>query len=190
MFKKFAMLFCGVCTIVAVTSCGGGDLGGGVGEFTTVNATAVSTAGTLESDILTGNTCSDTGSTGGTIESDYVDVDFTSTAQFSTGALDLVVSKITIQYRPKNSTTPDIPDYFVNTAQTVQPDTTVTIPVPVLTRGQKMDLLTRTTLPMPVCSATNFLYYVDIIFEVSEPGGNGKVRSVTAKMDLDVADSI
>lgn len=191
MFKKFAMLFCGVCTIVAITSCGGGDLGGGVGEFTTVNATAVAQTGRFESDIVTGNTCSDSASTGGTVETDNVDVDFTSTAQFSSGALNLVISKITIQYTPTGinaATTPDIPDTFFNTTRTVAPDSTVTIPVQVLTEAQKIALMERTTLPMPLCSATVFEYYVDIIFEVSEPGGNGKVRSITAKTNLAVAD--
>lgn len=189
MFKKFAMLFCGVCTIVALTSCGGGDLGGGVGEFTTVNATAVAKTGRFESDIVTGNTCSDSASTGGTVETDNVDVDFTSTAQFASGALNLVISKITIRYTPVNAaTTPGIPDTFLNTTQTVAPDSTVTIPVPVLTEAQKMALLNRTTLPMPLCSGTVFEYYVDIIFEASEPGGNGKVRSITAKTNLAVAD--
>lgn len=195
MFKRFGLFLCGVCTIAALTSCGEEELGGGIGEFTTVNATAVATTGTLESDILTGNTCSDTdaSSTGGNVETDNVDVDFTSTAQFTTGALNLAIGKITIRYTPAPGGTapaPAIPDSFLNFNQVVAPNSTVTIPVPILTRDQKILLLNRATSPMPLCSGTTFRYYVDIIFEVSEPGGNGKLRNITAKTNLDVADSI
>lgn len=187
MFGRLVQLFCLAFAIFALSSCGGGDLGGGIGEFATVNATAVAKTGRLESDIVTGNTCTDV-STGGTIETDNVDVDFTSTPQFNDGALNLVVTRITVHYTPANSATPAIPDAFLNTNQTVSPGSTVTFPIPVLTETQKIALLDRTTLPMPVCSSTVFEYYVDIVFETTEPGGNGKTRNITAKMNLAVAD--
>ncbi|WP_236026756.1 hypothetical protein [Geomonas diazotrophica] len=175
--------------MAALTSCGGGDIGGGVGEFTTVSASAVAKTPRLESDVVKGNSCSTSGSTGGTIETDAIDVDFTSTQLYSSGALNLVISKVTVHYTPVNrATTPDIPDYFLNTSQTVAPGTTATISVPILTDAQKIALLDRTTLPMPLCSSTVFEYYVDIIFEASEPGGNGKVRTIVAKTNLAVAD--
>lgn len=188
MFKKFAQLFCLASTLVALSSCGGGDLGAGIGEFATVNATAVAKTPRLESDILTGNACT-TVSTGGTIETDNVDVDFTSTPQFATGALNLVVTRITVHYLPANpATTPALPDSFLNTNQTVAPGSTFTFTVPVLTEAQKTALLNRTTSPMPLCSSTVFEYYVDIIFETTEPGGIGKTRNITAKMNMAVAD--
>lgn len=193
MFKKISSLVCIASAVVALASCGGGDLGGGVGEFTTVTATARVTTPSFESDILTDNTCTDGVSTGGTVVTDNVDVDFTSTAQFTTGALNLAISKITIRYTPAPGGTvaaPAIPDSFLNFNETVVPDETVTIPVPILTRDQKILLINRATQAMPACTATTFRYYVDVIFEVSEPGGNGKVRSITAKTNLDVADSI
>ncbi|ACH38569.1 lipoprotein, putative [Citrifermentans bemidjiense Bem] len=187
MFRKIAQLFCLASAIVALSSCGGGDLGGGIGEFATVNATAVPKTARLESDIVTGNACT-TVSTGGTVKTDNVDVDFTSKPQFTTGALNLEVTRITIHYIPANPATPAIPDTFLNTNQTVAPGSTFTFTVPVLTEAQKTALLNRTTLPMPLCSSTVFEYYVDIIFETTEPGGIGKTRNITAKMNLAVAD--
>lgn len=189
MFKRFALLACSVCVVAALTSCGAGDIGGGVGEFTTVNASATALTNRLESDIVTGNSCSTSVSTGGTVETDNVDVDFTSTSLYSTGALKLVISRITVQYTPVNpATTPDIPDTYLTMSQPVDPGTTTTISVPVLTEAQKVALMERTTLAMPLCSSTVFEYYVNIIFEASELGGNGEVHNVTARMNLAVAD--
>ncbi|QWV92019.1 hypothetical protein KP004_12375 [Geomonas oryzisoli] len=195
MLKKFSLLFCLVCSTAALTSCGGGDVGGGVGEFTTVTATASAKTNPFESDILTANSCSATGvSSGGTVQTDNVDVNFVSTAQFSSGRLlDLSISKITIRYTPAPGGTvpaPALADSFVSYSQPVPPNTSVTIPVPVLSRDQKLLLLNRSTQAMPLCTGTTFRYYVDIIFEVSEVGGNGDVKAVTAKTTLDVADSI
>ncbi|QXE91489.1 hypothetical protein KP001_02780 [Geomonas subterranea] len=192
MLKKFSLLFL-VCSTAILTSCGGGDIGGGVGEFTTVNATATATNNNFESDIVTDNICTaGVQTTPGTVKTDNVDVDFTSKSQFTTGALNLAISKITIHYTPAPGGTvpaPALPDSYVNFSDTVAPNATVTIPVPILTRDQKLDLLNRATQAMPVCTGTTFRYYVDIIFEVSEPGGNGQVKPVTAKTTLDVADS-
>ncbi|WP_136514257.1 hypothetical protein [Geomonas edaphica] len=189
MFKRLALFLCSACAIAVLSSCGAGDVGGGVGEFTTVNASATALTNRLESDILTGNTCSASVSTGGNIVTDTTDVDFKSTALYTTGALKLVISKITIQYTPVNpATTPDIPDSYLNVSQQVDPGTTSTISVPVLTEAQKLALLNRTSLAMPVCGSTVFEYYVNIVFEASEIGGNGDVHNVTARMNLAVAD--
>lgn len=189
MFKRFGLFLSGVCALLALSSCGEGELGGGTGEFTTVNASAVSSTNRLESDVLTGNTCSTTGSTGGTFSTDSVDFDFTSTALFSTGALNLVVSKITVQYTPVNAaTTPPLPDYFITTNQIVTPDSTVTIPVSVVPDSYKLALVSRTTQNLQTCSADYFEYYVTVIFEVSELGGNGKVRNVPANLNVAIAD--
>lgn len=191
MFKRFALLFCNACIVAVLSSCGAGDLGGGVGEFTTVNATATALSGRLESDIVKGNSCSASVSSGGTVETDSVDVAFTSKALYSNGALDLVISKITIHYTPVNpATTPPIPDSYVNISQTVEPGGSPTIPVPVLTDAQKIVLMERTTLAMPLCSSSVFEYYVDILFDVSEVGGKGDIHTVTAKTNLAVADRI
>lgn len=191
MFKRFALLFCNACIVAVLSSCGAGDLGGGVGEFTTVNATATALTSRLESDIVTGNSCTVSPSTSGTVETDSIDVALASKALYTTGALDLVISRITIHYTPVNSvTTPPIPDSYVNINQTVAPGDSSNIPVAVLTDAQKIALMGRTTLPMTLCSSTVFEYYVDIVFDVSEVGGKGDVHPVTAKMNRAVADRI
>lgn len=191
MFKRFALLFCSASIVALLSSCGAGDLGGGVGEFTTVNATATALTNRLESDIVKDNSCTDSVSTGGTVVTDSVDVSFSSKALYSTGALDLVISRITIHYTPVNpATTPPIPDSYVNISQTVAPGDTPTIPVAILTEAQKIALLQRTTLPMVPCSSAVFEYYVDIVFDASEVGGKGDTHPVTAKTNLAVADRI
>ena len=190
MFKRVGLFFCGLSMVAALTSCGEEELGGGIGEFTTVRASAVATTNRLESDLITGNTCTDGVSTGTeTVSTDNVDVAFTSTALFTTGALNLVISRITVQYTPVNpATTPDLPDYFIATTQTVAPGATVSIPVAVMTDSHKVLLLTHPTQSLSACSGVVFPYYVDVIFEVSEPGGNGKTRNVSTRLNVEIAD--
>jgi len=183
--------FCGVCVIATLTSCGSEEnLGGGIGEFTTVSASAVADTNRLESDLLTGNTCSDAGSADGTLSTDIINVAVTSKALFPSGNLDLLISKITVQYQPANALTPPLPDYFISTRQTIAPGQTVSVPVAVLTDNYKFALATRPTQSLQPCSMDMFEYYVRIVFEVSEPGGNGKTRNVTADLTLAVADRV
>jgi len=189
MFKRVGLFFCGLSMVAALTSCGEEDLGGGIGEFTTVRASATALTNRLEADLITGNTCSTAGSTGGTFLTESVDVEFTSTELFSTGALDLVISSITVQYTPVNpATTPDLPDYFIATTETVGPGDAVTIPVAVMTDSYKQDLFLRPTQNLTACSGVIYKYYVDVIFEVSEPGGNGKTRNVSTRLNVEIAD--
>lgn len=188
MFKRFGLFLCGVCTIVALTSCGEEELGGGIGEFTTVNATAVAETVRLESDLLTGNTCAAGVSTGGTFSTDTVNVDFKST-ELTSNPLNLLISRITVRYLPINTgTTPALPDLVITTGQTVLPDETVTIAVPVVPESYKLALASRTTQSLAACSGTLFEYFVQITFEVSEPGGNGKTRNVTTGLNVAIAD--
>ncbi len=188
MFKRVGLFLCGLCVAAALISCGEEELGAGIGEFTTVNASASSSTGRLESDLITGNTCAGGTSTGGALETDYVDVNFRSTAMFATGALDLVVSKITVHYTPANASSPALPDYVNLTTQTIPPDSTVPIPVPVVPEFYKRDLILRTTQNLTACGGDIFEYSVRVTFEVSEPGGNGKIKSVVADMQLAIAD--
>jgi len=190
MLKRYLRrFFCGVCVIAALTSCGEEDLGGGIGEFTTVTASAVSQTNRLESDLITGNTCTGGVTSGGAFETDTVDVDFSSTALFPSGNLNLLISKITVQYTPVNpTTTPALPDFFITTSQTVTPGSTAAVPVAVVPDNFKFALATRSTQNLQACSADYFEYYVNIIFEVSEPGGNGKTSNVTASLNVAVAD--
>lgn len=191
MLKGFVgRFFCGVSALVALTSCGSEDLGAGIGEFTTVNASVVADTNRLESDISTGNACTNGTSTGGTIETDSVNVVVTSTAQFATGALNLKIGRIIVRYQPKNpATTPPLDDYIIPASnQTVLPNTSATIPVAVLPDSYKVALLTRSTLNLNLCSLDIFEYFVTILVEVSEPGGNGKVREVPTSLTVAIAD--
>ena len=188
MFKRVGLFFCGLSMVAALTSCGEEELGGGIGEFTTVKASASSSTGRLESDLVTGNTCAGGASTGGALETDYVDVNFSSTAMFATGALDLVVSKITVHYTPANASSPALPDYVNLTTQTIPPGSSVPIPVAVVPEFYKRDLILRTTQNLAACSGDIFEYSVRVTFEASEPGGNGKIKNITADMQLAIAD--
>ncbi len=191
MLKKVVFrFFCGVGALVALTSCGSEDLGAGIGEFTTVNASVAADKNRLESDVITGNACTNGTTTGGTIETDFVNVDVTSTAQFATGALDLKVGRIFVKYQPKNpATTPPLADNIIPAGnQTVQPNSSVTIPVEVFTDIYKRDLLMRSTLNLNPCSLDIFEYYVTIVVEISEPGGNGKIHEVPTSLTVAIAD--
>lgn len=192
MLKRFVCrFFCGVSALVALTSCGSEDLGAGIGEFTTVNASAVAQTNRLESDISTGNTCTNGAQTAaGTIETDSVNVVVTSTAQFATGALNLKIGRIIVQYQPKDlATTPPLPDYIIPAGnQTVLPNQSVTIPVSVVPDSYKDGLLTRSTLNLNLCSLDIFEYFVTVLVEVSEPGGNGKVRQIPTSLTVAIAD--
>ena len=186
MFKRFGLFLCGVCTIAALTSCGGEDLGGGIGEFTTVNATATADTLRLESDLLTGNTCP---ATTGQFSTDTVTVNFASTSQFPTGGLNLLISGITVRYTPNpaasTSAPPALPSFTVNYSTGVAPGTPVPIPVPVMPESYKASLASQA---LPPCSGELFEYFVEIVFRVSEPGGNGSTRDVKANLNVAIAD--
>lgn len=188
MFKRLAFFLCALAVGAVLSSCGGGDLGAGIGEFTTVKAKAVSATDRLESDVLTANTCSTSGSAGGTFSTDNVDVTVTSTALF-TNALDLNVSQITIQYIPVNAaTTPPLPDYFIPTSRTIGPNSSQVFSIPVMPDSYKLNLVDRTTQNLNLCSTDIFEYYVRVVFQISEPGGNGTTRDVTTTLRVAVAD--
>ena len=188
--RRLSRLFLSGSALVLLSSCGGGsDLGGGIGEFTTVAASATVATNRLESDVLTGNTCSATGSAGGTFATDSVDVTVASKALFP-NALDLLITKITVHYEPTKAGTPRLPDHFITTTQTIAPGGTVTIPVAVVPDNVKFALVSDPSLTSNIapCSADSFEYYVTITFEVSEPGGNGKARNVPASLNVAIAD--
>jgi hypothetical protein len=191
MLKRcLSRLFLSGSALLLLSSCGGGsDLGGGIGEFTTVEASATVATSRLESDVLTGNTCSATGSAGGTFSTDSVDVTVASRALFP-NALNLLISKITVHYEPANIRTPRLPDHFIPITRTIAPGGSQTIPVAVFPDNYKLNLVSEPSLSsnMALCSADYFEYYVTITFEVSEPGGNGNARNVPAPLLVAIAD--
>src|SRR6266540_2470154 len=97
--------------LLSLSSCGGGTTGSGVAELKTVTVSAQSSTTLLESDILTGNSCSTTGSTGGTYSTDLVPVTITSSVypNFSGTASSVQIDGCTITYAPANSLSPALP---------------------------------------------------------------------------------
>lgn len=190
MFKRCAcLLLFGLGTIAALSACGENSLGGGIGEFTTVNATASPTTLRLESDSITGNTCTTGVSSGGNYSTDNVDVAFTSTAQFSSGALNLHISRITVQFEPTGAA-PALASYSTPVTINVAPGTSETIPVAVMPESYKKDLSERATQNIQACGGAIFDYNVTILFQVSEPGGDGKVRDIPAQLKVSITDRV
>lgn len=192
MRKVCTRFLCGSFLVAMLASCGEGDLGGGIGEFTTVKAGAEAGTLRLESDILTGNSCSDATATGA-YTTDSVDFTITSTREFTTGnALDLLVTKATVHYDPVRSGSPRLPDEIIPLRVTVAPGSAVAIPVAVLTDLTKSRLVSDPALlpNLIPCTGDYYEYYVTVTFEVSEPGGNGKTENIPAYFRLAIADRV
>lgn len=193
MLKRFVLMLGGLFAMIALVSCGEESVGGGVGEFTTVSARAQSSTSRLESDVVDNNTCTDGVSDGGTVITESVNVNFISTSMYASGALNLVISSITVQYVPRTVngvTAPPLATRQFSHQQTVGPGQSVTVPVAVVTDGMKMELINRATQNLDLCSGEIFEYDVTILFEVSEPGGNGDVHNIPARLTVAIADRV
>lgn len=189
--RSVCLLLFGLCAIATLCACGENSLGGGIGEFTTVNATATASTLRLESDVLTGNTCTaGVSDAEGTYSTDYVDVDFTSTALFTSGALTLHISSITVEFEPIGAA-PALAPYSTPVTVNVAPGTTQTLSsVAVLPESYKKNLFERATQNVQACGGNIFEYNVTILFEVTEPGGDSKVRNIPAQLKVAIADRV
>ncbi|MFZ3208941.1 MAG: hypothetical protein WA140_08905 [Geobacteraceae bacterium] len=180
--KKKIFIFKALATCHAfllLSSCGG-SLGGGVEEFRTVTVSATAKTPRLESDVLTGNSCGETGSTGGTFVTDIVDVDIKSTIypKFTGQALSVSIDSVTISYAPYSSGAPALSDQFIATLGTaVAPGGTVSIPVPVAKDIVKLSLVNEKGLQL--CSTAYYEYYVTISFDALEIGSGTRKRIST-----------
>ncbi|GAM07840.1 hypothetical protein OR1_00109 [Geobacter sp. OR-1] len=184
-FKDLLAATAALSTLCLVTSCGDSSLGSGVGEGKTVNVTAQAADSYKEFDVITGNTCSTTGSTGGTIATEFVNVDVASAQQISTGkALDVRVNSATISYTPASSTSPPIQNQYVAIGTTLPAGGSISIPIPVALREVKLDLMNKGLLP---CSTTIYKYHVTVSFEAVEIG-TGSTMYPTANMTASFAD--
>lgn len=193
MRKVFTRFLCGSFLVAMLASCGEGDLGGGIGEFTTVNAGVEAETLRLESDLITGNSCTDATAPPGSFATDSVDFTITSTPQFATGnALDLLVTKATIHYDPVRSGTPALPDDVIPMRIVVPPGEAVAIPIAVMTDDTKIRMATDPALAPNLlpCSGGTFEYYVTVTFEVSEPGGSDDSENLPAYLRVAVADRV
>jgi ribosomal protein L31 len=176
------------CQAFLLLSSCGGSLGGGVEEFRTVTVSATAKTPRLESDVLKGNTCVGTDSTGGTFATDTVDVDIKSAIypKFTGQALSVRIDRVTISYAPANTSSPALPDQFLTLSDTVTPGGTVTIPVPVAMEKVKISLVNEKGLQL--CStASIYEYYVTITFDALEIG-TGTRRRIPAELSVAFAD--
>jgi len=188
MYKKLihaALLI--VAIMASVTGCGSGsDLGGGVSEFKTVIATAVPSTPRLEADLITGNACTDAGSTGGTVESESIEFTISSRA-VSSPALPVSVTGYTVSYVPKNAVTPPLNSITSNFGPiVVNPGSSATITVPVITFTQKIDIIAAdTSFP---CSLTSHQYDVTVSFNAAELGADDSGKSINGRTVMSIAD--
>lgn len=185
--KKFIEIVIGISSLLMLSSCGSDNAGGGAGEFTTVIMTAAAKTIRFESDVITGNTCANNVSTGGTFATDSVDVDLTSTKypNLTIPALPVRVVSAIVSYAPRNSVSPAIPAQPFSVPFDINPGTT-TIQVPVVPEILKIQLVNNFNLQL--CSSTVYEYYVTITFTGTEIGGSGPSRDFSTNMNIAIAD--
>jgi hypothetical protein len=175
-----------LCLFIPVlSSCGGG---GGVAEFKTVSVSAQPSTTLLESNVITGNTCSSTGSSGGTFVTDLVPVAITSTVypNFTGTASPVEIDSCTITYTPANSLSPALPAQNVSSiGATISAGGTYTFQVPVALDVLKLSLVTNYNLQP--CSVTMYSYYVTITFNALEVN-TGTRQAIAATLNVDFAD--
>lgn len=172
---------------ILLFSCGSQQsAGGGVTEFKTSYLTATAATTRLEADLITGNTCSATASTGGTIVTEAVDFTITATSTVTTSTpLPVTITGYTVTFVPKNAGTPALTPLTGTTSQIINPSGVATISVPITTDLQKVNLISaNTSLP---CSLNIYQYDVYVTFSAVEVGINGS-KSVTASLVMAMAD--
>ncbi|ACM21408.1 lipoprotein, putative [Geotalea daltonii FRC-32] len=170
-----------------LSSCGSQNAGGGAGEFTTVTMTAQPQTVRLESDVITGNTCPTSATSGGAYETDSVDVDVAATPyrNLTMSPLPVRIDTVTVSYTPKNAVSPAIlaQPYPVGIVIT---SGTALIPVPVAPEILKSKLVSDYNLQP--CSGTLYEYYVTITFSGVEIGGTGTRQEFSTNMSVAFAD--
>jgi hypothetical protein len=186
-FTRVGLFSVGVIVAFTLASCGEGSLGGGTGEFQTVLVSAQTATTRLESDVLTGNTCSATGSTGGQFSTDSVDVKVTSDLYpRQTTGLNVAIDKVTVHFDPASTASPQLADFSISTiGTTIAPGSNVTISVPVAPEIFKSKLVNEKGLQL--CSNALFEYFVTITFEGVELG-TGARKGVTTSLNVAFAD--
>jgi hypothetical protein len=191
--NKLVKPLVGILSLLILSSCGAEGLGGGVAEFKTVLVSASATTTSLESDVLTGNTCTASGSTGGTVETDSVDVTITSDIYpglAASAGLPVAIDGYTVQYIPDNTHSTEPPPALAGLSgsfigQTVQPGGSLTIPVEVTSQAMKSKLIIDNIIP--ACSGKIHAYFAIITFNAVELNGAGSTRKNIGPISLNVA---
>lgn len=166
--------------LLSLASCGG-STGGGVAEFKTVTVAAQSGTTRLESDVLTGNSCTVDGSTGGEYATDNVSVTITSTIYpgFSGTASPVKIDSYTITFSPANSSSPALPAINGSIIGTTIPaGGSLVLPIAVAPEILKYSLMNDKNLQ--ACTATMFQYYVLITFNGLEVNTGTRVTFETS----------
>lgn len=174
---------------IVLSACGGGDISGGTTEFDTVMLSAQTSTVRLESDVLTGNTCTDGNSIDGVFSTDSVNVNVTSKIypKFTGTASPVAIDSYTVQFMPANSTSPQLPDLNGSImGTTVSAGGSISIPVAVATDIMKYNILVLEKNLLP-CSATMYEYFVKITFNAVETFG-GKRGSFSTSFNIAFAD--
>lgn len=189
MKQRITRLLPAVFSLLLLSSCGSDSMGTGVAEFKTVMVAAQAGTPRLESDILTANSCGTTGSTGGAVETDNVDVTVTSTEypNFTGTRSAVLIDKYTVSYTPANSVSPALPVQNGTTTIPVAAGGSVAIDVAVVPDSLKLSLLNNNNIQP--CSITIFNYYVTVTFEGLELN-TGERKSFIATLNLEIADRI
>lgn len=186
------ILLLGAVMLVFVSGCGSSD-GGGTVMFNTVNVTASadSAKNPLLSDLATwtdeATKCD--GVQVPTIKNDLVNITVSSKKSISNGtASNIMLQKATIIFTPGDASTPVLPPQFATTylnlvGQTVTPDSTLSVPVEVVTHNLKEYFY-----PTSVCKLVPvYTYNVQVLFDVVE-AGTGKSGTIPAGMTVRIAD--
>jgi len=186
--KIIAKILLAASICIMLFSCGSQEsAGGGVTEFKTSRVTATAATTRLEADLITGNTCSAAGSTGGTIVTELVDFTITATSTATTSpTLPVAITGYTVTFVPKNAGIPALTPLTGTTSQIINPTGTTTISVPITTDLQKINLISaNASLP---CSLNIYQYDVFVTFNAVEVGVDESNKSVTASLVMAIAD--
>ncbi|WP_243371408.1 hypothetical protein [Geotalea sp. SG265] len=173
-----------ICCSAALTSCGGGP-GGGVTEFKTVRISPSPKMLNLETDVITGNTCTTGGVTSGngTIVTDSVDIEFASDLYPGVASgLPVRIDSYSVRFEPNlnpgasTSPPPALPTIpYTSIGQEIPAGGTLTYPVVIAQDALKSYILKNNIIN--ACDGTIYSYYAIITFEGIEIG-TGTRRSI------------
>jgi hypothetical protein len=181
-----------LCAAFPLLSCGGGNLGGGVGEFASVlvKASADISKNPFEVNVLTGNTCAGDVSTGGTFVTDSADVTLTSTpfTGLTGQASPIFIDSYTVTFTPADPTSPALPPLDVSTIGTsIAAGGSLTMPVAIAPFTLKSSLVIDKGLQP--CSLTTFKYFATITFKARELN-TGKSANIVTSLTVVFADLV
>jgi hypothetical protein len=196
MFRNnLVKLLVGIFSLLILSSCGAEGPGGGVTEFKTVTVSASAVTTSLESDVLTGNTCI-APILPGTVETDSIDVTLTSTLYpglAATAGLPVAIDSYTVQFTPDNSHSTEPPPALAgligsNLGQTVLPGGTLSLPVDVGSQAIKFRLLNNGIIP--ACSGKIHAYFAIITLNAVEIGTGTRKNIGPISLNIAFADRL